>query len=76
MSSLRTSTRPPQEYSWLPGFLKKFDWPQAVVMFILIGIGLAFIYSIGNQAGGIAEIVEQFDAQMRVPLTGQTVQLV
>ena len=55
MRSLRTSTRPPQEYSWLPGFLKKFDWPQAVVMFALIAIGLAFIYSIGSQAGGIAE---------------------
>lgn len=55
MSSLRTSSRPPQEYSWLPGFLKKFDWPQAIIMFALIATGLAFIYSIGNQAGGIAE---------------------
>ena len=55
MSSLRTSNRPPQEYSWLPGFLKKFDRPQAVVMFALIAVGLSFIYSIGNQAGGIAE---------------------
>ena len=43
-------------------YLGLFDWPQTIIMFVLITIGLIFIYSIGRQAGGVAEMfwVRQF----------------
>jgi rod shape determining protein RodA len=56
MISLRNISPRQKNQNFILKTLSLFDWPQTVFMFLLITVGLFFIYSIGRQTGGAAEL--------------------